>query len=605
MIGFANPAGLAALLAVGVLVALHFLRRRRRVIPVGSLVLWRRVAAQPLEPQRLRVDLLLLLQLALLLALSGGLVRPYLRQGAAPTTIRSLLLVLDTSASMQTREDDGVRFETARRRAATLAAEADEVMLVEAGARPRVTLRWTADRTRVLERLETCAALDTPGDLGAAVDLAVSEARARPGVHVTVLTDLPRTAVGVPDDELDLVDWVQVGRTDDNVAVASVMVEQAPFHAARDATATVVVRNYAARTKRVILTASVGNHAWARQEIVLAPRATEHVLLADPPGAGAVVVSLALDDALPLDDEGYGWIAADETLDVLVVSDALRSTAPVTDLLARVPGSRVAAIALREYEHSQPVGHRAVVFDRVVPDAMPVVSNALYVEPPPGNTLCPSAKDALAGAAVIDWESTHAALADVGALAALRVARARRLETPPWGTVLVTAAADGRGFPLLIAGERGGRRLACLGARLPDGSSDDLPLLVLLLGALRWLEESETTVLVVRTGAPVIVGGDAARAIATDGLRVAGEPAVLVAERAGLHRPGDRPVVANLFDDRESDVGRDGGGEWPARVGAAAPAHPTARRELGWWLYLAAAGLLGLEWLVWMRRRRA
>jgi hypothetical protein len=605
MIGLANPAGLAALLAVGVLLALHLLRRRRRVIPVASLVLWRRVAAQPLEPQRLRVDLLLLLQLGLVLTLIGGLVRPHLRHGTAAPTVRSLLLVLDTSASMQAREADGVRFETARRRASALAAAADEVMLVEAGARPRVTLRWTAERARVRERLETCEALDTPGDLGAAVDLAVSEARARPGVRVTVLTDLPRAAIGAPADELDAVDWVQIGRTDDNVAVASVVVEQAPFHAARDATATVVVRNYAARPKRAVLDARVGERSWARRELVLAPRATEHVLLADPPAAGVVTVLLAVDDALPLDDEGYAWIGADEALDVLLVSDAVRTSAAVAELLARVPGSRIAAIALREYEVSQPVGHRAVVFDGVVPYAMPTVTNALYVEPPPGNTLCPSARDTVAGAAVVDWESTHPALADVGELAALRVGRARRLETPAWGTALVTAAADGRGFPLLIAGERGGRRIACLGARLPDASSDDLPLLVLLLGALRWLEESPASVLVVRTGVPTIVGGDAARAIATDGLRVAGDPAVLLAERAGLHLLGERPVVANLFDERESDVGRDGGGEWPARTGHAGRAATTAGPEFGWWLYLAAAGLLGLEWLVWLRRRHA
>jgi hypothetical protein len=604
MIGLANPAGLGALLAVAVLLALHLLRRRRRVVPVGSLVLWRRVAAQPLEPQRLRLDLLLVLQLGLFLALIGGLVRPYLRDGAAPPARRALLLVLDTSASMQTREEGGVRFETARRRATALAAHADEVMLVEAGARPRVALRWTADRTRVMERLETSEPFDTPGDLGAAVDLAVSEARARPDVHVAVLTDLPRAAAGLAADVLDTVDWVQIGRTDDNVAVASLTVEQAPFHAAREATAAVVLRNYAGRPKRAVLDASVGDRIWARREIVLPPRGTEHLLLADPPAVGAVVVSLAVDDALPLDDEGYGWISAGEALDVLVVSDAPARTAAFARLLARVPGSRVEVLAQREYEESQPVGHHAVVFDGVTPD-MPAATNALYVEPPPGNRVCPSAKEAVAAAAVIDWESTHPALADVGALAALRVTRARRLETPPWGTALVTAASDGRGFPILVAGERGGRRTACLGARLPDATSDDLPLLVLLLSALRWLEESPSSVLAVRTGVPTTIGPVAARALATDGLRIAGEPAVLVAERAGVHRLGERPVVANLFDERESDVGRDGGGEWPSRARLPTAARAAPGRELGWWLYLAGAGLLALEWVVWMRRRRA
>jgi len=79
---------------------------------------------------------------------------------------------------------------------------------------------------------------------------------------------------------------------------------------------------------------------------------------------------------------------------------------------------------------------------------------------------------------------------------------------------------------------------------------------------------------------------------------------VLLAERTGLYRVGGRVVLANLFDDRESDIGRSGGGEWPATARpAAASAAGTARRELGWWLYLAAAALLALEWSAWQARR--
>src|SRR5207247_602287 len=67
---------------------------------------------------------------------------------------------------------------------------------------------------------------------------------------------------------------------------------------------------------------------------------------------------------------------------------------------------------------------------------------------------------------------------------------------------------------------------------------------------------------------------------------------------------GGRVVLANLFDDRESDIGRSGGGEWPATARpAATSAAGAARRELGWWLYLAAAALLALEWSAWQARR--
>src|SRR5207244_8313504 len=118
--------------------------------------------------------------------------------------------------------------------------------------------------------------------------------------------------------------------------------------------------------------------------------------------------------------------------------------------------------------------------------------------------------------------------------------------------------------PLLVAGERERRRVACLGAA-PLASADDVPLLSLLLATLRWLEDSpDGSPLAAKTGVPVSLDGGTHEDGDDDGLLVAGDPPVLVALRTGLHRLGARVVTANLFDDRESDIGRSGGGESPA-----------------------------------------
>ena len=85
------------------------------------------------------------------------------------------------------------------------------------------------------------------------------------------------------------------------------------------------------------------------------------------------------------------------------------------------------------------------------------------------------------------------------------------------------------------------------------------------------------------------------------GLRVAGDPPVLVAERTGMHRLGPRLVLANLFDDRESDIGRAASADRPARAPTGRATRTSAPRELAWWLQLVAALLLVAEWLVWRR----
>jgi len=598
--GLANPAGALALAAVGVLVALHLYGRRRRTVPVGNLFLWQQVPSTPLDRRRFRPDLLFALQLALLLALIAGYLRPYRETAVADAERVRLLVVLDASASMQAREAGGTRFELARRRARGLVAQlitGDEVMLVAAAERAHVVLAWTTDHARAQDRLEALEPLDTPTNLAAALALALGELHARPETQVAVLTDLPPEASGVARAELALVDWIQIGQTDDNVAIAGVSVEAPPFRPAHDATATVLVRNYAHAARRVVLEARVGTEVWARRELALGPRASEPVLLVDPPATGEVTLTLAAGDALAVDDRALAYLPASPPLDVLVVS-ASRDLAAA---LGAVAGARVRTVPPEGLIDAEPA--RAAVYDRVVPSGAPRPEPALYLAPPPGNPLCPGVRT-VDDAAVIDWDVEHPAVAGLDGLEALTLAHAVQLGTPGWGSPIVLGATSRGGFPLLVAGERDGRRLACLGAD-PAGSlvaSDQVPLLLLVLSTLRWLEETPgDAALAVETGVPALAGPGAAD-FRGPGLQVAGDPPALLAERTGVYRVGGRVVLANLFDDRESDIGREGGGEWPATARPdAASAAGTVRHELGWWLYLAAAVLLGLEWIAWRR----
>ncbi|MGD0542276.1 MAG: VWA domain-containing protein, partial [Tepidisphaeraceae bacterium] len=122
---FLNPlaAAVAAAVFVPSLLALYFLKLRRRIMPVPSTMLWRK-AVQDLQVnapfQRLRKNLLLLLQLLLLAALLLALARPILNYspGAGP---RSIILI-DRSASMSADDMPGgkTRLEEAKRRAGDL-----------------------------------------------------------------------------------------------------------------------------------------------------------------------------------------------------------------------------------------------------------------------------------------------------------------------------------------------------------------------------------------------------------------------------------------------------------------------------------------------------
>src|SRR4051812_7445750 len=113
---------LAALIAIPALLILYFLKLRRREIDIASTFLWKK-AIQDLQVnapfQKLRRNLLLLLQLLLLCLLLLALARPVmnLTPGAGKLTV----LLIDRSASMSAKDADGhSRLDEAKKRAKEL-----------------------------------------------------------------------------------------------------------------------------------------------------------------------------------------------------------------------------------------------------------------------------------------------------------------------------------------------------------------------------------------------------------------------------------------------------------------------------------------------------
>lgn len=191
---------LAGAIGGGAIVALYFLRLRRRPVRVSSTLLWER-ATQDLQvnvPLRwITPSWLLLLQLLGLACLAIALARPVARGEWAPSG--RVIILIDRSASMGAL--DGVRERTAlganpvpvtrldeaKRRAAALVRRLDlasggaEVMVVRFAADASVACSLTRSRGEALAAIEGVAQTDQPGRLIAALELARAFAGAAPG----------------------------------------------------------------------------------------------------------------------------------------------------------------------------------------------------------------------------------------------------------------------------------------------------------------------------------------------------------------------------------------------------------------------------------------
>src|SRR5215208_4539876 len=150
---FATPLALLGLAFLPIVVGMYLLKLRRDERPVSSTLLWQALVAdvEANAPwQKLRRSLLLLLQLLLVAILAILAARPFVERPAG--LAGDLVLVVDTSASMQATDVTPTRLDAAK--AAAIGALGDlpaggKVSVIAAGRTAKVIANGTADVGRV------------------------------------------------------------------------------------------------------------------------------------------------------------------------------------------------------------------------------------------------------------------------------------------------------------------------------------------------------------------------------------------------------------------------------------------------------------------------
>jgi hypothetical protein len=181
-------------LAFGLLtIGLYLLKLRRRRVEVPFLPLWESLLIQR-KASALRSRLQRLFSLLLSLLLVGALVFALgdPRREEESKSGRSLVVLVDVSASMGQKEEELSRLSVARKRVEEWLLSlgtADQMLLVEMGARPRPMEAFTNDRGRLSEALEKLRVLDVSSDLEAGLKLARDALRGRPKAEIIVVSD--------------------------------------------------------------------------------------------------------------------------------------------------------------------------------------------------------------------------------------------------------------------------------------------------------------------------------------------------------------------------------------------------------------------------------
>ena len=221
-----NPVALLfALLAVPI-VLLYLLRLQRREQHVSSTLLWQQVMldreANTLW-QRLRRNLLLLLQLLTLAFLVFALIRPFFYM---PSTLSGRLVVLlDGSASMRATDVSPTRFDAAKAQARKLIDELgpdNEMSLILVDGSPHALTGATSNKGDLQAALETAQPSLVSANWSAGIALASASGggnAGETGVTTIILSD------GSNADDLRLITgnarYIPIGTSSDNIAIST------------------------------------------------------------------------------------------------------------------------------------------------------------------------------------------------------------------------------------------------------------------------------------------------------------------------------------------------------------------------------------------------
>jgi hypothetical protein len=309
------------------LVALYFLKLKRRDIVVSSTFLWAR-SVEDLHVnalfQKLRRNLLLLLQLLVLVALILAASKP-VTSGSTVVGVTRLLL-MDHSASMNVEEEGGRRLDLGRAKALDLiesAAAEDRMAVIAFADRPRLLHSLTGDQTKLRAAVRDITPTSLSTSFTAALQTAASLAETAPGAEIYVISDGCFENLSGVSSELERLNirFVPVGAQSDNVGITELDVRRT-FSRDSRVEVFVAVGNGSDEPRETTLGLYVEDRLVDAIDLALEPgQVTAHVF--DGTNFPGETVRVAIDrgGSLPDDDQAWTRIDAPVPVRVLLVGD--------------------------------------------------------------------------------------------------------------------------------------------------------------------------------------------------------------------------------------------------------------------------------------------
>lgn len=616
------------------IVLLYFLRLKRRPLEVPSTFLWKK-SIEDLRVnslwQRLRRNILLLLQLLAVAAVLLALLRP--AWNVAMTGDR-IVLVIDQSASMATRDAKPTRLAEAKRRALELIDQmqgVDAAMVIAFADSARVVSSYTSEKGTLRQAVDTIEQTDRPTNIREALLIASAMLHPAEEESASKTNAQQATLYLLSDGRFTDVDdvslkgmktkYLRIGTADENVGIMSLSATpRANDPEKRDIVAR--IQSFKGEPVRVSAELRVDGERVDLRAVDLSPNSSA-VVTFPYTGSNNARASLHLTpaDDFAVDDVAYAVVSPPVPVRILYVGP---ENPPLEAALATPSVAHIAEIERRPLsEVDRPIASGSdddrfdlVIFDRCRPKVMPS-ANTFFIGSLPVEM--ETKRSEAKGPVILAWESSSPILQflnldDVNLFEASVLSPGEN-----WKSLIETDKG-------LILASRNRRAFIDLVLTVPlvddKGSwKTDWPLkpsfplfimnVIRTLGGTKWHSAD-----IHRTGQPIIFQPRRRTEKGTmelpngniETLRPGDDGTIefLDTNSTGFYRwqAGDdsQTVPVNLFDDKESMIAAAENVRLGTTESKDVSRDYKSRLELWKWLALAGLLLLVLEWYVYNRR---
>ncbi|MDE0183941.1 MAG: VWA domain-containing protein [Candidatus Poribacteria bacterium] len=617
---FLSPTALFLFGIAAPIVALYILKLRRRREPVSTLMFWEQIFKERQTTslfQKLKHLLSLLLQLLFLTLLVLAIARPQF--GFMTKLARQMVLIIDHSASMNTRGDTQTRLESAKERALQLVDNLryiDEMMVISCHTQPIIQSPFTNHQKSLRAAIEAIQPTDVKTDLAPALSLAYSVTQTNTNPEIVVFSDF---AIGATHQGEQVADMLQnppphvklhlmpvADTVSENVGITQFRVRKSLVNAFDYQTLLTVANNSEAEKSFNVELYLNDALLDVRPYTLAAGEDKSEIFSNFTFEGGRLKAAIDVDDALATDNVAYAALPKREQIPVLLVT---RGNTFLENALAVDEKLDVTVVAPDQYK---PVSEGVTIFDRYSPPELGD-GNYMFIYPPEDGAMW-EIGEPLESPIVTDWARGHPILRYVQ-LDNVLIGEAYQVTPPPHAKVLVRSFDD----PLLIVDSTANRKIVFAAI---DILKSDLPLRiafpVIIANTIQWFSSGSgiedfhlQTGEILSKQVPSTVEGATITTPAGGQTEVAVEDGQLLFDQTSvsgfyeLKVGADEEVWAvNLTDESESQIGVTPSiedlldEEMVGLGGSALLRYPP-------WIYLIflAVALSAVEWWLYQRRR--